>query len=76
MGKNISLLEMYKLVPTLLLNFVIELQQPEKVQNYNAWSVTAHSRPWNITDLFCRFVRQLNFNTTVKERTSIPVATS
>jgi hypothetical protein len=48
-----SLLEIYKLVPTFLRNFEVELETPTtEWQTYNAW-----------------FVRQLNFNTKFKPRT-------
>ncbi|GAB7358161.1 hypothetical protein MBLNU230_g0316t1 [Neophaeotheca triangularis] len=51
-GKNISLLEMYKMVPTFLRNFEIELDRPgEEWKTHNAW-----------------FVRQLDFNTRFKPR--------
>ena len=51
-GKNISLLEIYKLVPTFLRNFEIELERPEaEWKLHNAW-----------------FVRQLDFNTVFKKR--------
>ncbi|KAK0260568.1 hypothetical protein LTR01_002444 [Friedmanniomyces endolithicus] len=52
-GKNISLLEIYKLVPTLLRNFEVELEDPKREwTTHNAW-----------------FVRQLDFNTLFKRRT-------
>lgn len=48
----LSLLEIYKLVPTFLRNFEVELETPETAwQTYNAW-----------------FVRQLNFHTKFKPR--------
>jgi hypothetical protein len=48
-----SLLEIYKLVPTFLRNFEVELETPAtEWKTYNAW-----------------FVRQLNFNTKFKPRT-------
>ncbi|KAE8445039.1 hypothetical protein EG329_013753 [Mollisiaceae sp. DMI_Dod_QoI] len=51
-GKNISLLEIYKLVPTVLRRFEVRLQDPTKDWTvHNAW-----------------FVRQLNFNTTFHRR--------
>ncbi|KAK3674683.1 hypothetical protein LTR78_005405 [Recurvomyces mirabilis] len=51
-GKNISLLEIYKLVPTFLRNFEVELEKPEaEWKLHNAW-----------------FVRQLDFNTVFKKR--------
>lgn len=51
-GKNISLLEMYKVVPSLLRRFEIRLEDPTKEWTiHNAW-----------------FVRQLNFNTTFHRR--------
>jgi len=51
-GKNISLLEIYKLVPTFLRRFEVRLENPEKEWKlHNAW-----------------FVRQLNFNTTFHRR--------
>lgn len=47
-----SLLEIYKLVPTFLRNFEIELETPgAEWQTFNAW-----------------FVRQLNFHTKFKPR--------
>jgi len=52
-GKNISLLEIYKLVPTFLRNFEVELEKPNaEWKTHNAW-----------------FVRQLDFNTVFKKRT-------
>lgn len=40
-GKNISLLEIYKLVPTFLRNFEVEMAEPEKEwKTCNAWFVT------------------------------------
>ena len=51
-GKNISLLEIYKLVPTFLRNFEVELATPKtEWKTYNAW-----------------FVRQLNFETRFQRR--------
>jgi len=51
-GKNISLLEIYKLVPTFLRRFEVRLENPEKEWTlHNAW-----------------FVRQLNFNTLFRRR--------
>ncbi|OQO03181.1 hypothetical protein B0A48_11436 [Cryoendolithus antarcticus] len=51
-GKNISLLEIYKLVPTFLRNFEVELETPQtEWKTFNAW-----------------FVRQLEFNTKFKRR--------
>ncbi|KAI6868135.1 benzoate 4-monooxygenase cytochrome-like protein P450 [Hortaea werneckii] len=51
-GKNISLLEIYKLVPTFLRNFEIELEKPgTEWKTWNAW-----------------FVRQLDFKTVFKRR--------
>ena len=48
-----SLLEIYKLVPTFLRNFEVELETPDtEWQTFNAW-----------------FVRQLNFHTKFKPRT-------
>ncbi|KAI9840563.1 MAG: hypothetical protein M1837_001543 [Sclerophora amabilis] len=55
-GKNISLLEIYKLVPSFLLRFEVDLVNPEKEWKlHNAW-----------------FVKQLNFNTTFEPRSSAP----
>jgi len=51
-GKNISLLEMYKLVPTLLRRFEIALVDPE--------------REWTLIN--CWFVRQENFQVQFKAR--------
>lgn len=52
-GKNISLLEIYKLVPTFLRNFEVELDKPgAEWKTHNAW-----------------FVRQLDFETVFKRRT-------
>jgi len=52
-GKNISLLEIYKLVPTFLRNFEVALEDSGREwTTHNAW-----------------FVRQLNFNTVFKRRT-------
>jgi cytochrome P450 len=39
LGKNISLLELYKLVPTFFRNFEIEVKEQEKYQHYCAWFV-------------------------------------
>lgn len=51
-GKNISLLEIYKLVPTFLRNFEVELEKPgTEWRTHNAW-----------------FVRQLDFNTKFRRR--------
>ena len=51
-GKNISLLEIYKLVPPFLRNFEIALEKPDsQLETRNAW-----------------FVRPLNFNTVFKAR--------
>ncbi|KAH9832402.1 putative Cytochrome-P450 family protein [Teratosphaeria destructans] len=51
-GKNISLLEIYKLVPTFLRNFEVALEKPDaEWQTHCAW-----------------FVRQLNFNTVFSRR--------
>lgn len=51
-GKNISLLEIYKLVPTFLRNFEVELEKPDaEWTTHNAW-----------------FVRQLDFNTKFSRR--------
>ncbi|KAK5106449.1 hypothetical protein LTS08_000568 [Lithohypha guttulata] len=51
-GKNISLLEIYKLVPNFLLKFDIELEDPEEEWKlHNAW-----------------FVKQLDFNAKFSER--------
>ncbi|KAK5001465.1 hypothetical protein LTR28_012614, partial [Elasticomyces elasticus] len=51
-GKNISLLEIYKLVPTFLRRFEIELENPDQEwKTHNAW-----------------FVRQLDFNTKFRPR--------
>ena len=48
-----SRLEIYKLVPTFLRNFEVELETPNtEWQTFNVW-----------------FVRQLNFNTKFKPRT-------
>jgi cytochrome P450 len=53
-GKNISLLEMYKLVPTVLRRFEIKLEDPrEEWKLHNAW-----------------FVKQSNFNVVFKVRGS------
>lgn len=54
-GKNISLLEIYKLVPTFLRNFEVDMADPvSEWKTHNAW-----------------FVRQLNFTTRFKPRQSI-----
>ena len=51
--KSSSLLEIYKLVPTFLRNFEVELETPAtEWKTYNAW-----------------FVRQLGFHTKFKPRT-------
>ena len=51
-GKNISLMEIYKLVPNFLLRFNIELDDPDKEWKlHNAW-----------------FVKQLDFNVKFSER--------
>ncbi|PQE07773.1 cytochrome P450 protein [Rutstroemia sp. NJR-2017a BVV2] len=51
-GKNISLLEIYKLVPSMLRTFEIRLEDPsQEWKLHNAW-----------------FVRQLNFRTTFRKR--------
>ncbi|EMD01129.1 hypothetical protein BAUCODRAFT_118842 [Baudoinia panamericana UAMH 10762] len=51
-GKNISLLEIYKLVPTFLRNFEVQLEKPDaEWKTHNGW-----------------FVRQLDFNTVFKKR--------
>ncbi|KAK5173774.1 uncharacterized protein LTR77_002455 [Saxophila tyrrhenica] len=39
LGKNISLLELYKLVPTFLRNFEIELRDESLYKHYGAWFV-------------------------------------
>lgn len=39
LGKNISLLEMYKLVPTFLRNFEVKMEEEEKYRHYCAWFV-------------------------------------
>ncbi|KAK3726068.1 hypothetical protein LTR37_000216 [Vermiconidia calcicola] len=39
LGKNISLLELYKLVPSFLRNFEIELKDEKEYKHYNAWFV-------------------------------------
>ncbi|KAF2183228.1 pisatin demethylase [Zopfia rhizophila CBS 207.26] len=55
-GKNVSLLEIYKLVPSFLRRFEIELEQPQKEwKTHNAW-----------------FVRQLEFNTKFRPREVSP----
>ncbi|CEJ86197.1 hypothetical protein VHEMI04036 [[Torrubiella] hemipterigena] len=51
-GKNISLMEIYKVVPTFLRSFTVEMAQPDADwMTYNAW-----------------FVRQLDFEVVFKER--------
>ncbi|KAK2767516.1 hypothetical protein FQN54_003673 [Arachnomyces sp. PD_36] len=51
-GKNISLMEIYKLVPSFLRRFEVRLANPDKEWTlHNAW-----------------FVKQLNFNTVFKSR--------
>ncbi|TKA74808.1 hypothetical protein B0A49_02599 [Cryomyces minteri] len=51
-GKNISLLEVYKLVPSFLRRFEVRLENPDREwKTHNAW-----------------FVRQLDFNTTFRPR--------
>lgn len=51
-GKNISLLEIYKLVPSFLRRFEVDLASPDKEWRlHNAW-----------------FVKQLDFNTTFRPR--------
>jgi cytochrome P450 len=51
-GKNISLLETYKIVPTFLRNFEVRLEKPEaEWKTHCAW-----------------FVRQLEFNTVFERR--------
>jgi cytochrome P450 len=53
-GKNISLLEMTKLIPQLVRNFDFELEKPDQVwETVNVW-----------------FVKQKNFNGRVKLRAS------
>ncbi|EEU34711.1 uncharacterized protein NECHADRAFT_97459 [Fusarium vanettenii 77-13-4] len=54
-GKNISLLELYKLVPTILRRFELELVNPET--------------PWKLHNAW--FVRQAGFNVRLKERDQI-----
>ncbi|KAM0207474.1 hypothetical protein ACHAQD_012041 [Fusarium lateritium] len=54
-GKNISLLELYKLVPTILRIFELELVNPEV--------------PWKLHNAW--FVRQMGFNVRLKEREKI-----
>ncbi|KAI8654409.1 hypothetical protein NCS56_01398200 [Fusarium sp. Ph1] len=54
-GKNISLLELYKLVPTILRRFELELVSPET--------------PWKLHNAW--FVRQAGFNVRLKERDEI-----
>lgn len=39
LGKNISLLELYKLVPSFLRNFEVEVVQEERYRRYCAWFV-------------------------------------
>ncbi|KUJ12598.1 cytochrome P450 [Mollisia scopiformis] len=59
-GKNISLLEIYKLVPTVLRRFEVRLEDPSKDWTlHNAW-----------------FVRQLNFNTTFHRRELVQPASA
>ncbi|MCJ1450173.1 hypothetical protein MMC28_000502 [Mycoblastus sanguinarius] len=54
-GKNISLLEIYKLVPSFLRRFEVSLADPDQEWKlHNAW-----------------FVKQLNFNTTFKPRRTL-----
>lgn len=54
-GKNISLLEVYKLVPNFLTRFNVELDDPSKEWKlHNAW-----------------FVKQLNFNVKFSERQQV-----
>lgn len=51
-GRNISILEIYKLVPAILTNFEIELADPEEVWSlHNAW-----------------FVKQSNFKVRLRRR--------
>ncbi|PMD27973.1 hypothetical protein NA56DRAFT_696994 [Hyaloscypha hepaticicola] len=53
-GKNISLLEMTKLIPQLVRNFDFELEEPDKEwKTVNVW-----------------FVKQTNFNCRIKLRPS------
>ncbi|KAM0548822.1 hypothetical protein ACHAPJ_009678 [Fusarium lateritium] len=54
-GKNISLLELYKLVPTILRIFELELVNPDT--------------PWKLHNAW--FVRQMGFNVRLKEREKI-----
>ncbi|KAF2463278.1 pisatin demethylase [Lindgomyces ingoldianus] len=55
-GKNVSLLEVYKLVPSFLRRFEIELERPESEwKTHNAW-----------------FVRQMEFNTKFRPREVSP----
>ncbi|KAI6758732.1 hypothetical protein HG530_010972 [Fusarium avenaceum] len=54
-GKNISLLELYKLVPTILRIFELELVNPDE--------------PWKLHNAW--FVRQMGFNVRLKEREKI-----
>ncbi|WAO96068.1 Hypothetical protein NCS54_01372900 [Fusarium falciforme] len=54
-GKNISLLELYKFVPTILRRFELELVNPET--------------PWKLHNAW--FVRQAGFNVRLKERDKI-----
>ena len=57
-GKNISLLEIYKLVPTFLRNFDVELDRAgSQWTTHNAW-----------------FVRQYDFNTRFKRRAAVGAA--
>ena len=39
LGKNISLLELYKLTPTFLRNFEVKMENEEQYQHYCAWFV-------------------------------------
>lgn len=56
-GKNVSLLEVYKLVPSFLRRFEIMLEHPDREwKTHNAW-----------------FVRQLEFNTKFRPRKEVPV---
>ncbi|KAK3197712.1 hypothetical protein GRF29_216g1072214 [Pseudopithomyces chartarum] len=55
-GKNVSLLEVYKLVPSFLRRFEIELERPDlEWKTHNAW-----------------FVRQMDFNTRFRPRVNVP----
>jgi len=57
-GKNISLLEMYKVIPSMLRSFEIQLEDPDQEWKlHNAW-----------------FVRQLNFRTIFKQREPVQPA--